>query len=135
MGWPPDRYALRFLPSFPALMHGERGLLRLSTVVSSFNLHEFPLKKREDVEKPGRPKVIGPHLLGNGDWNVPRHISVGVIDWFQDDFDRVVHLGRAPQRVCTSQGLVLAETSRPSHSKARMIPAGPLTIAVNTTTW
>jgi hypothetical protein len=80
MRWPPDRYALQFLPSFPVLMHGERGLLHLSTVVSSFNLYEFLLKKHEEVEEPGRPKVIGSHLLGNGDWNVPRHMSKGVRD-------------------------------------------------------
>jgi hypothetical protein len=38
MRWPADWYALQLLLSFPALMHGERGLLHLSTVVSTFDL-------------------------------------------------------------------------------------------------
>jgi hypothetical protein len=62
------------------------------SIAAGVDLHQRPLEEGENVHEPRRPEVIGSDLLWDSDWQVPRDVPLGVIDRFQDDFDRVAHL-------------------------------------------
>jgi hypothetical protein len=81
------------LPS-GTLPHRRRGSSPVSSIAARLDLDEFPVEKRKDIDEPGRTKAIGPHTLGDHSRQVPRDVPVWAIDWFQDDFDGVVHLGQ-----------------------------------------
>ena len=81
-------------PPWRTLPHRRCGSSPVSSIAARLDLDEFPVEKGKDIDEPGRTKAIGPHTLGDHSRQVPRDVPVWVIDWFQDDFDGVVHLGQ-----------------------------------------